>query len=70
MRDHPIIESLERTGLVNMAAQSEHAGIDYFGNEILVGDEIIVTPDGDTILSDSLEDYLIEVLGFEYKQAE
>lgn len=68
--EHPEITRTLNTGYPNLIAQPEHAGMDYFDNEILVGDEIVVTPNGDIILADSLEDYLLEVLGFEFKQAE
>lgn len=67
--EHPMITQIRATGYPNMIAQLEHAGIDFFGNEILVGDEIIVH-NGEVILADSLEDYLIEELGFEFKTAE
>ncbi|PKR82798.1 YqaI family protein [Heyndrickxia camelliae] len=54
-----------------MDKQPEHAGIDYFGNEILVGDSIVIDPvNGETILEEHLEDYLIEKCGFEFKTAE
>lgn len=48
--------------------ENESAGFDYFGNEILVGDDII-EHDGEIILADSLEDYLIEVLEFKFRKA-
>lgn len=71
MRDHPMIEQIERTGYTNMISQPEHCGVDYFGNEILEGDSIVIDKDsGEIILENSLEDYLIEVLGFEFKTAE
>jgi hypothetical protein len=68
--EHPQITKVNRTGYANLVNQPEHAGIDYFGNEILVGDSVIVAPNGEVILEDSFEDYLIEVLGFEFKTAE
>jgi len=39
--EHPEITQVNRTGYANMIAQSEHAGVDYFGTEILIGDEIV-----------------------------
>ncbi|UGB31670.1 YqaI family protein [Metabacillus sp. B2-18] len=48
--------------------QPEHFGVDYFGNEILKGDSIVIA-NGEIILEESLEDYLMDVLGFEYKKA-
>ncbi len=65
--DHPDITRTERTGFPNLVSQSEHIGIDYFGEEVLVGDEY-VEYDGDLILLDNLERYLSE-LGFEFKTA-
>lgn len=59
------------TGYSNLVAQTEHGGIDYFGNEILVGDSIIINKNnGEVFLENSLEDYLIEVLGFQFTTAE
>lgn len=66
--EHPEVTQLRRTGYPNMIAQPEHAGIDYFGNEILEGDEI-VEYDGEIILEGNLQRYLCEVLGFEFKSA-
>ncbi|MEH7223892.1 hypothetical protein V7112_08725 [Bacillus sp. JJ1566] len=61
---------LIQTGYQNMVSQPEHNGIDYFGNEILEGDSIVTNNEkGDVVLEDSLEDYLIEVLGFTFTQA-
>jgi len=68
MGDHPTIEQVQRTGFPNMVAQPEHAGIDYFGDEILDGDDI-VEYDGEIILKDNLERYLTEVMEFEFKMA-
>lgn len=66
--EHPEVTQLRRTGYPNLVAQSEHAGIDYFGEEILEGDEI-VEYDGEIILEGNLQRYLCEVLGFEFKSA-
>ncbi|MEA1855619.1 hypothetical protein U9M49_21385 [Cytobacillus sp. OWB-43] len=66
--EHPEVTQLRRTGYPNMIAQPEHAGIDYFGKEILEGDEI-VEYDGEIILEGNLQRYLCEVLGFEFKSA-
>ncbi|MBU5406652.1 hypothetical protein KQI08_12170 [Paraeggerthella hongkongensis] len=73
MRDieHPEVTKAEKTGYANQADQPEHFGIDYFGNEILVGDSIVIDPEnGEFILEDSLEDYLMEVKGFQFKTAD
>lgn len=66
MRDHPVIEQIEKTGYPNMVAQPEHRGIDYLGDEILAGDEVVI--DGEeTILQSNLEEYLTEMYGFTFK---
>ncbi|MEK5108188.1 hypothetical protein MHI57_17965 [Cytobacillus sp. FSL K6-0129] len=66
--EHPEVTQLRRTGYPNLVAQPENAGIDYFGEEILEGDEI-VEYDGEIILEGNLQRYLCEVLGFEFKSA-
>jgi hypothetical protein len=50
--------------------KNEHWGCDAMGDEILIGDKIIETPNGDVVLEENLEDFLIELLGFTYKTAE
>lgn len=50
--------------------QPEHAGIDYYGNEIIAGDEIAIAPDGEVVLKEDMERLLSDVYGFEFKQAE
>lgn len=67
MLEHPDITRVERTGYPNIVDQPEHIGIDYFGEEVLVGDDY-VEYDGDLILLDNLERYLSE-MGFEFKTA-
>ena len=69
--EHPEIIQTIKTGYPNLVAQPEHAGSDYFGNEILIGDPIVIDhKNGETILEESLEDYLMEVLGFQFTNAE
>nr|WP_257985207.1 hypothetical protein [Bacillus sp. T33-2] len=49
-----------------MVAQPEHFGIDYFGDEILVGDDVVI--DGqEIILKSNMERYLSEVCGFTFQ---
>ncbi|MBT2680024.1 hypothetical protein J7E38_13500 [Bacillus sp. ISL-35] len=68
MRDHPVIEQVEGTGYPNLADQPAHSGTDYFGDEILEGDEIVI--DGEEmILKNNLEDYLSDVYGLEFTTA-
>ncbi|WP_434169124.1 YqaI family protein [Peribacillus frigoritolerans] len=59
------------TSCSNLVAKKEHCRIDYFNNEILLGDAIIIDKNnGEVFLENSLEDYLIEVLGFQFTTAE
>ncbi|MEI2392176.1 hypothetical protein V8V55_20445 [Priestia megaterium] len=68
--EHPEITQVNRTGYVNMVAQSEHAGVDYFGTEILIGDEIVTDDNtGEVVLKEDLEKYLEEEYGFKFTTA-
>jgi Hypothetical protein Yqai len=70
MKDHPVIESMEKTGLPYNGAQPKHVGIDYYGTEILLGDEIVIDSNtGEIVLKENLEKYLCEVCGFVFKSA-
>jgi len=69
--EHPEITQVNRTGYVNMMAQSEHAGVDYFGTEILIGDEIVTDDNtGEVVLKEDLEKYLEAEYGFKFTTAE
>jgi hypothetical protein len=68
--EHPDITQVNQTGYLNLAAQPEHGGTDINGNEILVGDSIVLLPNGEMILEEDLEDYLIEQLGFVFTTAQ
>jgi Hypothetical protein Yqai len=69
--EHPEITQVNRTGYVNMVVQSEHAGVDYFGTEILIGDEIVTDDNtGEVVLKEDLEKYLEEEYGFKFTTAE
>jgi hypothetical protein len=63
--EHPSISQTLKTGYPNVVKQPEHMGTDFFGFEILVGDEV-VEYDGEIILRENLHDFLME-LGFEFK---
>lgn len=65
LNNHPIINEMEQKGLVNALNQPECQGLDYFGNEILVGDDV-VEYDGEVVHRDNLYDFL-EALGFTFK---
>lgn len=67
--EHTMISRIERTGYPNMMDQPEHAGIDFYGDEILEGDEIVEF-DGEVILKDNLERFLAEQMEFVFKTAE
>lgn len=67
MLEHPMVSRINRTGYPeNVIKQPECAGIDYFGSEVLEGDEI-VEYDGELILKENLERFLTEVLDFTFK---
>jgi hypothetical protein len=68
MLEHPAITRVNRTGLANVVNQSEHIGLDYFGDEVLVGDDYI-EDDGEIVLKENLERYLNEVYEFKFQTA-
>jgi hypothetical protein len=70
MIEHPQITRTILTGYPNMTNRPEHAGMDLNGNEILVGDSVVLLPNGEMILEEDLEDYLIEELGFRFTTAD
>lgn len=68
--EHPTITQINRTGYPeDMMDQPEHCGIDYLGDEILDGDDIVID-DGEIILKENLEEYLSDVYGFKFTTAE
>ena len=67
--EHPSIERVNRTGYANVVNQPEHFGCDFFGDEILSGDDY-VEYDGEFILMDNLRRYLAEQMDFEFKTAD
>ena len=70
MRDHPVVEQMNRFGYPKeVFEQPEHCGLDYFGEEILTGDKVYEF-DGEMVLEENLEQYLVEVLGFEIREAQ
>ncbi len=69
--EHPELTQINRTGYPNMVEQSEHAGVDYFGTELLAGDDIVEDPaTGEVVLKEDLEKYLKEVYEFKFWEAE
>jgi hypothetical protein len=63
--EHPSISQVTKTGYANVVNQPEHAGTDFFGNELLVGDDVVEF-DGKVVLRDNLNEFL-EALGFTFK---
>jgi len=47
----------------------EQGSSDYYGDEIVKNDSIVISDNGEIILEENLEDYLIEVLGFRFTTA-
>jgi Hypothetical protein Yqai len=70
--DHPMIMQIERYGYPeNLSEQTEHCGTDFFGDEILEGDEVIEDQEaGELVLKENLEKYLNEEYGFKFTIAE
>lgn len=68
MLEHPDITRTLRTGYPEglRINQTEHYGIDYFGDEILIGDDVVID-EAEIILKDNLERYLSEEYGFQFK---
>lgn len=73
MLEHPDITRTIRTGypegIHNLMNQPEHYGIDYFGDEILIGDEIVEI-NGEVVLKENFDYYLEEILGAKFMIAE
>lgn len=70
--EHPEITNTLKTGYPNLdvVAQPLHYGTDFFGNEVLIGDEIIIDPEtAEMFPADRLEDYLIEAKNFIFRTA-
>ncbi len=66
--EHPGITKTLKTGYPE---KIENQPVDYFGNVICPGAAIVQDPDtGAIVLEDSLEDYLIEVKGYWFKNAD
>lgn len=69
--EHPAITHMERTGFPPYSPRREEYGTDALGNEVLVGDEILVLEDEfylvEELTSQSKE--ILEHLGATYKIA-
>ncbi|MCM3241297.1 hypothetical protein M3598_00945 [Cytobacillus oceanisediminis] len=69
--EHPDVTRTQKTGYpkVQMVSQPKHCGTDIYDSEILADDAIILLPNGEILLEENLEDYLIEHLGFQFIKA-
>ena len=72
MRDHPMIEQVERTGYPTYLQQIENDTPveDMFGDEIQQNDLYFVFKNGDVVLSQNLGHYAIQHLGADELEAE
>lgn len=71
LRDHPVIERMERTGYPE--PQLESCGTDFFDCEILEGDDVVIF-EGEMALRENLEnpknlENFLAHFGFEFKTA-
>jgi hypothetical protein len=57
--EHPAITKVNRTGYLH--PEPKHYGFDFFGNEVMVGDEILVLDD-EFFLKEEMFDETIQVL--------
>ena len=55
MKDHPIIERMELYGYLE---EDEPIAVDYFGNAIYCGDEVVQDEDGELVLKEFLREFL------------
>ncbi|MEI2368288.1 YqaI family protein [Niallia circulans] len=71
MLEHPLITQINQLGYPAelLEEEIEHAGLDYYGDEIIEGDPI-AEYNGETILQSNLQRYLNEEFGFIFKTAE
>jgi hypothetical protein len=61
--EHTQITEMNKKGYVGKPQESE--GSDYFGNELLPGDDVVEF-DGEVVLRDNLYEFL-EAIGFTFK---
>lgn len=70
--NHPMIMEIMRTGYPMGYGEPEHAGVDSLGNEILVGDEIMILDDEVFVKEELSHDavVILELFGAVYEIAE
>lgn len=61
--EHPAITEMNKKGYVGQPQENE--GLDFFGNELLPGDDV-VEYEGEVVLRDNLNEFL-EAIGFTFK---
>lgn len=66
--EHPDVTEINQLGYPKDIYEDQHCGIDYYGNEIIEGDEIFEL-DGETVLADNLEKFLVEFAGGKFTLA-
>lgn len=69
--EHPMITEINQYGYPKDMYEEKHCGIDYFGNEIIEGDEIFEM-EGETVLlddPDNLKQFLTEFAGAKFTLA-
>ncbi len=66
--EHPTITEINTFGYPKDMYEDQHCGTDYFGTEIIEGDEIFEL-DGETVLLDNLERFLTEFAGGKFTLA-
>lgn len=70
MLEHPLITQINQLGYpAELEEEISHAGLDYYGDEIIEGDSV-AEYNGETILQSNLQRYLNEEFGFIFKTAE
>ncbi len=66
--EHPMITEINTFGYPKDIYEDQHYGVDYFGEEICEGDEIFEL-DGETVLAENLERFLVEFAGGKFTLA-
>jgi hypothetical protein len=70
--EHPQISEMNQFGYLkaqgfeNVVAQNEHCGSDYYGTEILEGDDVVIDKENfhEEILKENLTQYLVDRCDF------
>lgn len=65
--EHPVVTRLNMYGYLE---DEDKPVLDYFGNEVYLGEEVIIDEDGDFVAINDFEDFLIKKFGFKFKELE